>query len=435
MTRLLAITAGALLFAAPAILNRYPILFSDTGGLLEMGLLPAMGWDKPFVYGPLIAAISLHLTLWLPVAAQTALLSTMIWLTQRAFGEPSPLRHLGLCLVLAVATAAPWFASTLMPDALTPIAALGLATTLGTLPRRVHILVTVITAIATAAHLSHLLLAGAMIAALTLLRRRIPWHPLASLVAALVFLLASNWIGHGRAVLSPYGSVFALARLIADGPARDYLGQSCPQSGLILCPWRNQLTNDSDQFLWDANSPFWSDPAPLPKFAAEASQIVSGTIRTYPLRVLRDAYRNTAHELVRVDLGDTLVPDYLADSVRPRLQRWYPPAELHRADQSRQLHGTLAPLATRLNPLHRATLAVAIFATAIILIRGLRTASTRADLAAILLIGIAANAFAGGALSTVHDRYEARLIWLILLPSLLTFSNQKPYPAARTNAS
>jgi len=150
MTRLLAIAAGALLFAAPAILNRYPILFSDTGGLLEMGLLPAIGWDKPFVYGPLIAAISLHLTLWLPVAAQTALLSTMIWLTQRAFGEPSPLRHLGLCLVLAVATAAPWFASTLMPDALTPIAALGLATTLGTLPRRVRILVTVITAIAIA---------------------------------------------------------------------------------------------------------------------------------------------------------------------------------------------------------------------------------------------------------------------------------------------
>ena len=434
MHRLAAILAGAALLTWPAVLNRYPILFSDTGGLLEMGLLPSMGWDKPFVYGPLIAAISLHVTLWLPLAAQGTLLSYTLWLTQRAFPPPHPLRHVALCVVLAAATSAPWFTSTLMPDALTPIAVLGVVASLGALPRRERIALAVITAIAIAAHLSHLLLAGAAIVALTILRRRVPWHPVASLAAALLFLVVSNWIGHGRPTLSPYGSIFALARLIGDGPARDYLARACPDANLVLCAWRDQLTDDSDQFLWAANSPFWADPTPLPEFAAQASHIVLGTIRTFPLRVLRDAYRNGAHQLVRVDIGDTLVPDYLADSVRPRIARWYSPAELRRFDRSLQVTGALAPRAARLRPLQRAALLTGLLASAIFLLIGMRSASMRAVVTALIVVALAANALAGGALSTVHDRYEARMAWLIVLPFLLFFQTGDQAARAATSS-
>ena len=340
-----------------------------------------------------------------------------------------------------------------MPDAFTPFVALSLIAIARPLPASRHLplplagssrgadqgrgeggschnqapihrlALTAIAAIAIAAHLSHLILAAALIGALALLHRRIPWRPLASLAAALLFLLASNWIGHGRPAISPYGSVFALARLIADGPARDYLGRTCPQAGWALCPWRDQLTDDSDQFLWDAKSPFWADPTPLPDFAAQAGQIVLGTIRAEPLRVVRDAYRNAAHQLIRADLGDTLVPDYLADTVRPRLQRFYPPAELARFDAARQARGALAPLGLALLPLHHAVLLIALAAAAAILLAGLRRPNPRADLTALLLIALAANALSTGALSAVHDRYQARLAWILLLPLLpQTFS-------------
>ena len=67
-----AILAGAALLAWPIALNGYPIVFSDTGALLDMGLLfHRIGWDKPFVYGPLAAAISLHRSLVVVAAAQT----------------------------------------------------------------------------------------------------------------------------------------------------------------------------------------------------------------------------------------------------------------------------------------------------------------------------------------------------------------------------
>lgn len=393
-----------------------------------MGLLPSMGWDKPFVYGPFAALTSLRQSLLLTATAQTALLSYLLWATQSAFGRSSPGRHLAVCIVLAAATAAPWFASTLLPDAFTPLVALGLVTSLGALPRRHRLPVGIVTAVAIAAHLSHLVLAASMLAALTLLTRRVLWRPILAFAAAIFFLLGSNLVGHGRLAVSPYGSVFALARLIGDGPARDYLARICPDPAIALCAWRNQLTDDSDQFLWDPASPFWSDPLPLPQFAAQASKIIAGTIRAEPARVLRFAYRNALHELVRVDLGDTLGPDFLADTVRPRIERWYPRAELARYDGSLQVGGQLAPMAARLIPLLRATLAGSVLACAVLLLAGLRRQTVQADFAALLLIAVAANALVTGTLSTVHDRYEARLVWIVILPFLFRFPPPAPTP-------
>ena len=114
------------------------------------------------------------------------------------------------------------------------------------------------------------MLAAGTIAVIALLRRRLPWRALLSLAAALAWLLASNVVGYGRLAISPYGSVFALARLVADGPARDFLARTCPDPSLALCGWQSRMTDDSDQFLWAPDGPFWADPLPLPEFASQA---------------------------------------------------------------------------------------------------------------------------------------------------------------------
>jgi hypothetical protein len=169
---------------------------------------------------------------------------------------------------------------------------------------------------------------------------------------------------------------------------------------------------------------------PLSEFAAQANRIVLGTIRTYPLRVLKDALRNGAHQLVRTDLADTLGPDYLADAVRPRIERWYPQSELLRFDLSRQVNGDLAAIAVPLVPMQRVALALGLLACVCILLRGLRSPSVQADFAAFILIALAANALATGALSTVHDRYEARIAWLVVVPPLLRFGRKTRPPAS-----
>jgi hypothetical protein len=46
-----------------------------------------------------------------------------------------------------------------------------------------------------------------------------------------------------------------------------------------------------------------------------------------------------------------------------------------------------------------------------------------AGLALSVVLGVTANAFATGALSAPHDRYGARIAWLLLLPPLLATLN------------
>jgi len=67
---LLSILLGGGLLVWPAFANGYPLLFSDTGAFLAQLLVPFMVWDKPYVYGPVLAVVSLKLTLWLPALAQ-----------------------------------------------------------------------------------------------------------------------------------------------------------------------------------------------------------------------------------------------------------------------------------------------------------------------------------------------------------------------------
>ena len=131
-------------------------------------------------------------------------------------------------------------------------------------------------------------------------------------------------------------------------------------------------------------------------------------------------------------------PDYLGDAVRPRLQRWFPAAELRRFDEGLQVRGLLAAAAQRLLALQGAVIAVSGAACAVILVRHLRRPAPIADFTALLLIAIAANAFATGALSTVHDRYGSRAIWLLVLPPAfligLTRRAAPPPPAASAPA-
>lgn len=401
-----------------------------------MGIRPQMGWDKPWVYGPLLALLHWRMTLWIPLAAQALIVSYILWLTQAALPAPRWPRHLALCTVLTACTTAPWVTCTIMPDLFTPVTILGVFILASPRPigRANLAAAAVITAIAIAAHLSNLIVAAASIATAALLFRTLPWRPILALATAAGFLVASNWIGHGKPGISPYGSVFALARLVGDGPARDYLARVCPEADYRLCDWNGRLTADSDQFLWDPNGPFWTDDRPIGEFAAESSKIVVATVASAPLRVLAEAARNTARQLGRFELGDTLAPAYLDVAVRPPIESWFPPDELRRYDASLQAKGLLTETASPLILVQRIALAVGATACVIILLRGFTSPSPITNLTALILVALLANAFATGALSTVHDRYQSRAVWLILIPPVFALTIPRGSLAARNRS-
>jgi hypothetical protein len=50
----------------------------------------------------------------------------------------------------------------------------------------------------------------------------------------------------------------------------------------------------------------------------------------------------------------------------------------------------------------------------------------------ILWLGVVSNAFATGALSKPHHRYQARIAWLLVLPPLLLWRNSVPSTASKS---
>lgn len=438
-----ALSGGAALLLWPAFLNGYPLLFSDTGAFLAQTLREWPPFDKPHVYGPALHLLHMRVTLWGPALAQGLLLSWLLRLTLRAVRpQAGPGMHLLLCAGLAAFTAAPWFAALLMPDILAPALVLALFL-LGwaaeALSRAERIALTLVAALAAAAHLAHLPVAAA-IAALALLARR-SWRPALRcalpLGLAAVALLTTNLAVHGRFALSPYGAVFPLARLVADGPAARTIAARCPDAGWHLCAWAGRLPDDSNAFLWDPEGPVWAprrdgaQPGGPISLAPEARDILLETLRREPGAVLAGALANGAHQLLRARVGDTLVPDHLAVQVSGHLARDFPAAERTRFAASLQARGVLPAAAAPFLAPHGAALLLGVAGTLLALIPALRArrdpggrdgrAEARPGLLLCVLVGLAANALTTGALSGPTDRYGARIAWLLPLAAVLAW--------------
>jgi hypothetical protein len=426
-----AVLAGAALLVWPAFLNGYPIVFSDTGAFLAQTLVPLMIWDKPYVYGPFLHLFHQRLSLWGPLVAQGLILSHLLWVTQRALrGAASPTGHLAVTAGLAALTSAPWTAAFLMPDLFAPVTVLSLAL-LGLARDRVGSgeawYLSALATLAIASHLAHLVIAAGVVAAVFVLtwRTRPVLRAAAPLGAALALLLASNAIGHGRLAVSPYGATFLLARLQDDGPATRTLRALCPGAGWRLCDFLDRLPMDSDEFLWSPDSPLYRGPdgAPLEggvvggaRMAPEAQAILRATVLREPLGVAAAMLHNTLRQLLAVRADDTLHDRFLSLIPGREIGAHFPPGEIAAFLAGAQKRGVLEARAAPFLAPHLPVLVLAVLLLPLALWRVARVGDgLRLGLLVCVLVGLLANAFATGALSGPHDRYQARIVWLLPL--------------------
>ena len=179
---------------------------------------------------------------------------------------------------------------------------------------------------------------------------------------------------------------------------------------------------DSDQFLWHPDGPIWGGESGPTLVAPEASRIVSATLRYEPVEALEAAARNTLRQLFMVSLGDTLTPLYLDSTVGLLLRTYFPPEELARFEHSDQVNDRLAAVAAPLAPVRLALLALGAAGAILVIPLYWRRRPALSGLAALTLVGLLANAASTGALSGPHDRYQARIAWLVVLPPLLALA-------------
>jgi hypothetical protein len=220
-------------------------------------------------------------------------------------------------------------------------------------------------------------------------------------------LLTANFALSGKWTWTPGGYGIVFGRMLQDGIVARYLNEHCMDARYKLCPYRNELPANADDFLWSDG--VFNKLGRFNGLGDEMREIALRSLAAYPAEQLRAAAIATAQQLAMVASGH---------GVHDRLWHTYGIIERFIRDEvpamraARQQHGELD--FEWLNRLH---IPVA-FASMILMLAALaRFRRSPRDhlalLAASVSIAVLANAFLCGALSGPHDRYGARLSWVM----------------------
>ena len=129
-------------------------------------------------------------------------------------------------------------------------------------------------------------------------------------------------------------------------------------------------------------------------------------------------------QLWMIQLGDTLHPDHLDVTVAKSVRQYFSATEIESFNGSRQMKDTLAADAVWFSRVSVWVFYFSVVFALYVLVTAWRKRDmhhTKLVVSFILMLwlGVAANAFATGALSKPHHRYQARIAWLLVLPPLL----------------
>jgi hypothetical protein len=407
---------------------------------------PLVLFGRSIYYGAILYVADVAGSLWLVVALQALLAAVCIILTLRRLVPHEGSAKLVAPLVVALLTLispAAFFASYLMPDIFSGLAILAIghllffSRDLGSREFGFWIAVLVL---AVLFHTSNTLIAVALTILASLARIAglfaFPWHRLLPIAIALLLGLAGEGL-FGLAVEQATGKPpvrppFIMARLIADGPGRDYLRESCPKSGFLLCRIQD-LPADSDYFLWSSTRPsgvFSAIPySQRRQLAAEQTRFVIGVVLTRPIPVLRSTFAAVLLQAQQVELGEFNYHPTQSQAFERKL----PPTIMQEIRRSEAYHQTMPVKLVETLTLLSSIASIFLLCWTLLKVRGRGSLDPATGFALIGLMGIAANVVVCGALSTPHDRYLMRVLWVapILAVAILQRIVPKDVPLAR----
>jgi hypothetical protein len=422
-----AFLASILLLLLPAIWNRFPFLFFDSGAYFERTFDGSLSAGRSMAYGAWLAFLRLP-NFWPVVIAQSAISVWLIYLVLRTHGLRDrpvalPVALLLIVAFLAAATALPWFAGQLMPDLFAGLAVLSFYLLLfkrDEIARFERYALIALIVFAGAAHNATFAIMIALTAAAAvffLINREIVKAAGLKLVAIAVLATALavpsiSFAFSGQFAWTPGGSSFIFSRLVQDGIAARYLKDNCPDPTIKLCKFEKQIPKTADDFLWHQGpkGPFvsiggWVDGA------EEMKRITIESLFQYPGMHVQTAIQSTLLQLVQVKSGDGLVREVW--SAYEAIERLYPEANIA-VNTSRQRFNLVGRTIEAFNNFHVPLTLGSMALLPLLLLLAWRRGNLRdTDLfAATLILALLANAFVTGVLSNPHHRYGARVAWI-----------------------
>jgi hypothetical protein len=317
-----------------------------------------------------------------------------------------------------------------MPDVFAGVAILTAAVLLSVRQRltsRDYVVSFVLLVAATAFHDSHVLilfvLLGAASAYAVVTRSWANWVGLLVIVFALVIgiLAQSVFFAAVRHVVgaAPLRPPFLMARTIEDGPGYRYIRATCPANGFKVCGFADRLPMMADDFLWKSGPGgvfAAASPDERRELSNEQVRFLLAVIRYDPWGQLSASMKDAAMQLTELGLTEFQYTDFEKESFAVKI----PGAHLNTLRASAAYRGTM-PL-RYLDAWLLGSVVIAGFVVAAALLRRVPRAPPDSPVVPIILwtvIGILVNAVVCGILSGPHDRYSARVAWLLPFAALL----------------
>ena len=330
-------------------------------------------------------------------------------------------------LLLAIASPLPFFDSLMMPDVfagLGILAAVGLILIPSATPgTRVFWALLMLAALLF--HTGNILILSATVVTLVVLSLLVDrGRPLkAGMVLVTLAMIALGIFGEAMfsyAVKyvtnsSPIRPPFMTARLLADGPGNDFVKSDCAQTDFEVCKYRRDFTRaTSDDFLWSMDGRYGVftlvPKASRQRLGQQDFAFAKAVFMKYPSAVIKNSARNIAAQIGYIGLEEYIYTPGMISNFSHKL----PADEQRKLEASRAAHAHFD--VAYYETIIKTTTLVALMLCLVAAVISYRN-KQHADLTfiVILLLSELINAGVCGALSTPHDRYQARIIWIVQL--------------------
>jgi hypothetical protein len=411
-----------------AFYNGFPLVYSDTSTYLASGFELETPVDRPITYGLFLRLTSLNgFSLWGTIFFQSLLLAYLVFKLFVVLNISGPLQKTVLALaVCTLASGVSWVTSQLIADVFTPMLILvWMLIFLDKHPsRRNTFLYYFLLFFVTAMHMSHLMITCGFLAVILLMRinKKVrEFIPLAKvgyvfLFSAMTFLIfASSY--------SKYKNVFFVGKLEGSGILKEILDENCSDHHFKLCMYKDSLPHNTNEFIWNEESP-------LKKIGGykggkqelkEISSLATGNAK-YLEKIIAMAAKDSWRQLYTFNIGDGNGVFMQGTRLYERIGR-YIPNDVSMYAKSRQQQGKLSGVTVI------ALYFITTICIAILLCSWLVWKMKKKTLVILTapVSGIILNAIACGSWSEVADRYQCRVMWLlILLPLILYYRKSSP---------
>ena len=414
----LAIALSIALLIAPALWNGFPLLQYDTGGYLSPWYDGRLHTNRSMPYG-LLLVLGQKPDFWPVLIVQSTLTIWVLALTLRVHRLGNrPLLLLAIVAALSVLTTLPWLTAILLTDIFSGLGVLALYLLLlrdEALSKRERIGLIVFVAVSAATHSATMAVMLALALVATIAWRidsaRIPYRRLLRVIAALLLgalmTVTANALVVGRLTWTPGGFAVSFGRMLQDGIVKKYLDDHCPDASLRLCPYKDQLPYDADEFFWVGD--LFTKLGRFDGLHDEMRRIAVDSFVDYPGLQLESLLTEIAKQLTMVETGAGVVK-WVWDSYFSIKN--HTPAAFPAAKASRQLSTDIDFTAINRLQVPVAYLAMALLPIIALLALRRRGFADIGELAAATALALLANAAVFGTLTTAHNRYGARMIWI-----------------------